>query len=67
VLVGLFLFQKRREPRGSIPRVPLPPMLILPKREKGTERVMMSGVMLRMTMTFSGFEGMSLLVMLGWW
>lgn len=38
-------------------------MLILPKRAKGTERVTMSGVMLRITMTLSGFEGMSLLDM----
>lgn len=49
--------------RECVPRVALPPSFILPKRRKGTERVTISGVTLRITMTFSGLEGMSLLVM----
>lgn len=44
----------------SIPRVPRPPILTFPNREKGTEKVAMLGVTLRMTMTWSGSEGMSL-------
>lgn len=35
----------------SIPRVPRPPILTFPNREKGTEKVAMLGVTLRMTMT----------------
>lgn len=47
--------------RGDgIPRVPRPPNLILPKRKKGTEKVTMLGVTLRMTMTLAGSSGMSL-------
>lgn len=52
---------------NNVPSVPRPPMLIWPKRAKGSERVTMSGVMLRMTMTLSGFDGMSLLVILAMW
>lgn len=44
--------------RTSVPR---PPILTLPKREKGVLKVVISGVTLRMTMTFSGSDGMSLL------
>jgi len=46
-----------------LPSVPLPPSFILPKRRKGTDSVTMSGVTWRITMTFSGLDGMSLLVM----
>lgn len=42
-------------------RVPLPPILIFPNREKGVLNVVISGVTFRMTITFSGSEGMSLL------
>ena len=40
--------------------VPLPPIFNMPKRRKGTEQVMRLGVILRITITFSGSEGMSL-------
>ena len=42
-----------------IPTVPRPPILILPNREKGTEKVATLGVTLRMTMRSAGLEGMS--------
>jgi len=40
--------------------VPRPPMGNFPKRRKGTEKVTTLGVTSRMTMTSSGFWGMSL-------
>lgn len=40
--------------------MPRPPIFMRPKRRKGVEKVLMSGVTLRMTMTFSGSEGTSL-------
>lgn len=53
-----------RLPEVSLTIVPRPPTLTVPNREKGTERVTMLGVTLRMTMTSAGFHGMSLEVML---
>merc|ERR1711977_594034 len=50
-----------RLPLASLTMVPLPPILILPKRRKGVEQMRTSGVILRMIMTFSGSAGMSLL------
>lgn len=44
----------------AVPKVALPPIFILPKRRKGRDSVTISGVTLRMTMTLSGFLGMSL-------
>ena len=40
--------------------MPRPPILMEPKRAKGTEKVAMLGVTLRITMTSAGFQGMSL-------
>lgn len=52
------------EGRGEdIPIVPRPPMRKRPKRENGAERVVMLGVMSRMTITAEGLLGMSLDVM----
>jgi len=45
---------------GGLPSVPRPPMGNFPKRRKGTEKVTTLGVTSRMTMTSSGFWGMSL-------
>ena len=45
---------------SCLPTVPLPPSWMRPNRRKGTERVRMSGVTFRITITFSGSEGMSL-------
>ena len=39
--------------------MPRPPILTLPKRENGTEKVAMLGVTLRMTMRSAGLEGIS--------
>lgn len=39
--------------------MPLPPILAVPNREKGTENVAMLGVTFRMTITSDGFCGMS--------
>ena len=50
---------------GSIPIVALPPTLILPKRRKGVERMVMLGESLRITITSDGLEGMSLEVIVG--
>lgn len=49
------------EPVAMRTRVPLPPILIFPNREKGVLNVVISRVTFRMTITFSGSEGMSLL------
>jgi hypothetical protein len=44
-----------------IPMVPRPPTFILPNRQKGTDRVVMTlGTTSRMTMTLAGSEGTSL-------
>lgn len=44
-----------------LPIVPRPPIFILPNRKNGTESVVtVFGTTSRMTMTFSGFDGMSL-------
>jgi hypothetical protein len=44
-----------------IPIVPRPPTFILPKRQKGTDNVVMTlGTTSRMTMTLAGSEGTSL-------
>lgn len=40
--------------------VPRPPTLIRPKRRKGVLQVMISGVILRITITFSGSLGINL-------
>lgn len=45
------------------PMVPRPPTRRTPKRENGVDKVVMLGVMLRMTMTWDGFAGMSFDVM----
>lgn len=47
----------------DIPIVPRPPTRKRPKRAKGTERVVMLGVMSRMTITAEGLLGTSLDVM----
>ena len=47
----------------DIPIVPRPPMRKRPKRAKGAERVVMLGVMSRMTITAEGLLGTSLDVM----
>lgn len=52
---------KRR--REDMPIVPRPPMRKMPKRAKGAERVVMFGVMSRMTITAEGLLGTSLDVM----
>ena len=44
--------------------VPRPPTFILPNLAKGTERVVISGVTFRITMTSAGFDGISFEVML---
>ena len=47
------------------PIVPRPPIFILPNRENGTEHVVIvRGTTSRITITFSGFEGISLDAML---
>jgi hypothetical protein len=46
--------------RHRIPSVPRPPIWILPNRAKGTEKVTMLGVMLRMTMRSAGLAGIKL-------
>jgi hypothetical protein len=56
--------QRRDATVNNIPRVPRPPILMVPKREKGTLKVAMLGVTLRVTMTSAGFQGMSLDVIL---
>ncbi len=43
--------------------MPRPPTLRRPKRMKGAEQVITSGVIWRITMTLDGSEGMSLDVM----
>lgn len=48
-----------REPEVRRTKVARPPILRVPKREKGTEKVVMLGVRSRMTMTSAGFWGMS--------
>lgn len=48
---------------GGLPIVPRPPTRMRPKRAKGTERVVMFGVMSRMTITAEGLLGTSLDVM----
>ena len=49
-----------------IPMVPRPPNFILPKRQKGTESVVIArGTTSRMTMTLAGSEGTSLDDILG--
>lgn len=53
-----------RERGGELPIVARPPIFILPNRRKGTESVVTFGAMSRITITSSGFEGMSLEVML---
>lgn len=50
-----------------VPRVPLPPMGMVPKRLKGTEKVTTLGVRSRMTMTSAGLVGISLEDMLRAW
>lgn len=45
---------------GDEPIVARPPNLIRPKRRKGTESVVTPGTTSRMTITSSGFLGMSL-------
>jgi hypothetical protein len=52
--------QERRE-RENLPMVARPPHLRVPKRRKGTERVVMPGATSRITMTFSGSAGINLL------
>jgi hypothetical protein len=47
-------------PEARRTAVPRPPIFTRPKRRKGVEKVLMSGVTLRITMTFSGSEGISL-------
>ena len=47
-----------------------PPHLRVPNRRKGTERVVIPGATSRITMTFSGSAGISLLddiAVEGWW
>jgi hypothetical protein len=45
---------------AHIPMVPRPPILTLPKRQKGTESVVMAlGTTSRMTMTLAGSAGTS--------
>lgn len=51
-------------PPWSLTRVPRPPMWKWPKREKGTDRVVMFFVISRMTITSDGFDGMSFEVMM---
>lgn len=51
--------EKGTRGRGAKPTVALPPILISPKRENGTERVVIPGTTSRITITSSGFEGMS--------
>lgn len=48
---------------GEVPIVARPPIFIRPKRRKGTERVVTFGAMSRITITCSGFGGMSFDVM----
>lgn len=48
----------------DLPMVPLPPTFIRPKRRKGEEQVTRLGVILRMTITAAGSEGMSFEVIL---
>lgn len=48
-----------REPVFSLTMVPRPPILIKPKRRKGTLRVVIVGVISRITMTFAGSAGTS--------
>lgn len=48
-----------REREGNKPIVALPPNFISPNRRKGTERVVTPGTISRITITSSGFEGMS--------
>lgn len=51
----------RRGERGrDVPTVARPPTFMRPKRRKGTESVVTLGVISRMTITSSGFEGTSL-------
>lgn len=46
-----------------LPIVARPPHRSIPKRRKGTESVVMPGAISRITMTLSGFAGISLLAM----
>ena len=45
------------EEQGDIPRVALPPTLTTPNLAKGSEKVVIFGVMSRMTITEDGSEG----------
>ena len=54
----------RGKVRGDIPTVALPPNFILPNRRNGTENVVTLGERSRMTITSSGFLGMSLSAMM---
>ena len=47
-------------PEARRTAVPRPPIFTRPKRRKGVENVLMSGVTERMTITFSGSEGTNL-------
>jgi hypothetical protein len=47
-------------PEARRTAVPRPPIFTRPKRRKGVEKVLISGVTERMTMTFSGSEGINL-------
>jgi hypothetical protein len=59
---------RENQRRGDIilPTVALPPNFILPNRRKGTEKVVTLGERSRMTITSSGFLGMSLSDMMLW-
>jgi hypothetical protein len=57
-------FGERRWRREELPIVARPPIFIRPNRRKGTERVVTFGAMSRITITSSGFEGMSFEVMI---
>ena len=43
--------------KGGIPSVARPPTGMKPKRAKGMEKVVMLGVMSRITITSEGFDG----------
>jgi hypothetical protein len=56
--------KNREKERGGLPTVALPPNFILPNRRNGTENVVTLGERSRMTITSSGFLGMSLSAMM---
>lgn len=52
-----YAFEGKMAERANIPRVALPPTLTTPNLAKGREKVVMFGVMSRITITDDGSEG----------